>query len=276
MQNGPEFKSDSDSLQEKKSILGSSLASGGIAGAVEVLIDHPFWTLKTRYQDDRIPPKEKFTFNPSVLYRGWLPNMSSTIPVTAMQVGTVAAISTFRHDDHNPPTEMEKIAYNAVGGGFSATISGPTELIMTQQTPERGFFATMKHIYANEGLKGFGRGMAGTAIRDAKFTVGYGFAAPYMKERFSQLMSEGQASMAGGAVAGVAVGVLSQPWDTLKTAQQTGSPLPLWALAKEKLRKEGISGMYKGSVWRMSRVASAVMIMGEVNQRVSNYLKPKI
>lgn len=276
MQNGSEFKSDADSSQVNRDSFWSSFASGGIAGAIEVLLDHPLWTLKTRYQDDRIPKSEKFTINPRVLYRGWAPNMSSAIPITAMQVGTAAAIKAFRHNEDNPPSQMEIAAYNAAGGAFSAMISSPTELVISQQTSERGFFSTMKHIYQNHGFKCFGRGMAGTAIRDAKFTIGYGFAAPYLKEQFSQLMSEGQASMAGGAVAGVAVGVLSQPWDTLKTAQQTGSQLSLWKLAKEKVIQEGFSGMYKGSFWRMSRVASAVMIMGEVNQRVSKTLKPNL
>lgn len=275
MQNGPEFKSGSDSNQEKQSSFASSFLSGGVSGAIEVLLNHPFWTLKTRYQNDAIPKKDKFTINPRVLYRGWIPNMSSMIPITAMQVGTAAGIEAFRHDEDNPASEMEKIAYNAAGGAFSAIVSGPTELVMAQQTSERGFYSTMRHIYQSEGLKGFWRGMFGTAIRDAKFTIGYGFAAPYMKDRFSEIMSEGQASMAGGAVAGVTIGVLSQPWDTLKTAQQTGSELSLWNLAKEKVSKEGISGMYKGSFWRMSRVASAVMIMGEVNQRISNSLKTK-
>lgn len=273
MQNGPEFKSDADSSSKNQNSSWSSFISGGVSGAIEVLINHPFWTLKTRYQDDRIPKQEKFTANLRVLYRGWAPNMSSMIPITAMQVGTAAGIEAVCHDEDNPPSEMEKIAYNAAGGAFSAMVSGPTELIMSQQTAERGFFSTMKHIYESDGLKGFGRGMFGTAVRDAKFTIGYGFAAPYLKEKFSGMMSEGQASMAGGAIAGVTVGVLSQPWDTLKTAQQTGSELSLWKLAKEKLKKEGVAGMYRGSFWRMGRVASAVMIMGEVNQRANDYLK---
>lgn len=274
MQNGPEFKESEDSRQGDQGSVWSSFLSGGISGAIEVLINHPFWTLKTRYQDDCIPSKEKFTVNPRILYRGWAPNMSSAIPITAMQVGVAEGIKAFRHDEDNPPSQIEMLAYSAAGGTCSATISGPTELIMAQQTSERGFFSTMKHIYLNQGVKGFLRGMTGTAIRDAKFTTGYGFAAPYMKEQFSELMSERQASLAGGAVAGITVGVLSQPWDTLKTAQQTGSQLPLWKLAKEKVIQEGVSSMYKGSFWRMSRVASAVMIMGEVNQRVSNALKP--
>lgn len=273
MHNGPENKQSSK--QSTWDVLWQSTMSGGIAGAVEVLIDHPFWSLKTRYQNDSIPKHQKFTLDPRTLYRGFIPNVFSMVPITALQVTTAQGLKSLRHDSQNPPSEIQSLAYSATGGAVSSIVGGPTELAMAQQTQQRGFYKTLKHVYQTQGVRGLLRGLTGTAIRDAKFTVGYGFASPFAKEKLASYLSEPQAAVVGGVGSGVAVAALSQPWDTLKTAQQTGSNLPLLKLAKEKIKQEGIKGLYKGSFWRMSRVASAVMIMGEVNQRVNDYFKPK-
>ncbi|MBS0288095.1 MAG: hypothetical protein JSR17_12420 [Proteobacteria bacterium] len=274
MQSGPKKEQDTHSKPTTWSVLWHSIMGGGAAGAAEVVVDHPLWSLKTRYQNDSIPAKEKFTLNLKILYRGFLPNVFSMVPITALQVSTAQGIKAHRHnDEENPPSELQSLSYSAAGGAVSAVVSAPTELAMAQQTEKRGFFATVKHIYQNQGFKGLLRGFTGTAIRDAKFTVGYGYAAPALKEKLAEHMSEPQAGAIAGVGAGVTVAALSQPWDTLKTAQQTGSELPLWKLAAEKLKQQGIAGLYKGSFWRMSRVASAVTIMGEVNQRISSWLK---
>lgn len=250
---------------------------GGLAGAAEVAVDHPFWTLKTRYQNDNIPKNKKFTLDPRVLYRGFVPNILSMAPITALQVSVTQGIKSMFHSQDNPPSEMESLSYSAAGGGVSALVGGPTELLMARQTQERGFFGTLSHTIREKGWRGLLPGMGGTAARDAKFTVGYGYAAPRLKEKFKDYMPENAASVAGGVCAGVPIAALSQPWDTLKTAQQTaeGEVLPMWKIAKQKMKEEGIRAFYKGSGWRMGRVASAIMIMGEVNERVNHWLKPR-
>jgi len=251
---------------------------GGLAGATEVAADHPLWTLKTRYQNNQIPKDQKFTVNPQVLYRGFLPNIVSMAPITALQVSVAQGFRALFHPDPTkPPSNLEALSYSAAGGAVSALVGSPTELLMSQQTKDRGFFDTLQHIVRERGLRGLLPGMAGTAARDAKFTVGYGFASPFLKEQFENYMPENVATIAAGLGAGLPVAALSQPWDTLKTAQQTGSApvTPLWKLAKDTIAKEGIGALYKGSGWRMARVTSAVMIMGEVNERVGQLLKPK-
>jgi hypothetical protein len=258
--------------------LADATIGGGIAGAAEVAADHPAWVLKTRYQDDRIPKNQKFTLNPRVLYRGFFPNIFSMAPITALQVSVSQGIKSMFHSPDNPPSDMESLSYSATGGAVSSLVGGPTELLMARQTQERGFFGTLRHTILERGWRGLLPGMGGTAVRDAKFTAGYGYGAPRLKEEFKEYMPENAASVAGGIGAGVPVALLSQPWDTLKTAQQTaeGEVLPMWKIAKQKMKEEGIKGFYKGSGWRMGRVASAIMIMGEVNERVNNWLKPKV
>ncbi len=260
-----------------------AILGGAAAGAAEVAVDHPFWTLKTRYQNDQIPKAEKFTMDPRVLYRGFWPNILSMAPITALQVSVAAGLkSVFHRDNNHPPSELEALSYSAAGGAVSSIVGGPTEYTMAHQTAQRGFYSTLKDLIKMRGIRALFTGMPGTAVRDAKFTMGFGFGAPYLKEQATPYMPENAAAVVGGIGAGVPVAVLSQPWDSLKTAQQTAmSPegnhpvTPLWRLAKEKIQREGVAGLYKGSFWRMGRVTSAVMLMSEVNERVSSWLKPK-
>lgn len=267
-------------LQPKKSFSQAVLdasAAGGVAAAIEVILDHPFWSLKTRYQNDNIPKSQKFTVDPRILYRGFLPNIFSMMPITALQVGTAQGLKTALHpDEDNPPSDLNMLSYNAAGGAFSSIVSSPTELAMTRQTPQMGFSSTLKHIYQEYGCKGLTIGMFGTAMRDAKFTIGFGFGSPYLKNQLAPYMQENMAKITGGLGAGIICALASQPWDTLKSIQQTQTKAitPMLDLAKSAYQKEGAKVFYKGSAFRMARVASAVMIMGEVNEQVNHYLKP--
>lgn len=264
--------------QPKKSFSQTVLdasAAGGISAAIEVILDHPFWSLKTRYQNDNIPKNQKFTLDPRILYRGFLPNIVSMVPITALQVGTAQGLKTALHpNDENPPSDLNMLSYNAAGGAFSSIVSGPTELAMTRQTTQMGFINTLKHTYQEHGYKGLTTGMFGTAMRDAKFTVGFGFGAPYLTNQFAPYMQEYMAKITGGLSAGIICALASQPWDTLKSIQQTRvkTMTPMLDLAKSTYQKEGVKGFYKGSSFRMARVASAVMIMGEANERVQRSL----
>lgn len=277
------FVSDSDQIshgpQTKKSFsqtVTEASVAGGIAAAIEVILDHPFWSLKTRYQNNNIPQNQKFTVDPRILYRGFVPNILSMMPITALQVGTAQGLKTVLHpNEENPPSDLNMLGYNAIGGAFSSFISGPTELAMTRQTSQISFSSALTNIYREQGLKGLTVGMFGTAMRDSKFTVGFGFGAPYLKNQLTPYMPENAAKVSGGIAAGVICALASQPWDTLKTMQQAQTKVftPMLNLAKTTYQQQGVAGFYKGSAFRMGRVAAAVMIMGEANEQVSKYLK---
>ena len=44
-----------EAAAQKKSTLGQSMVIGSVVGAMEVLINHPLWTIKTRMQ--QTPPQ---------------------------------------------------------------------------------------------------------------------------------------------------------------------------------------------------------------------------
>ncbi|MFO1257841.1 MAG: MC/SLC25 family protein [Gammaproteobacteria bacterium] len=245
--------------------------SGGLGGALEVLVDHPLWTLKTRLQDPNIPRESKFTMNPRILYRGLGPNMASMMPITALQIGAAGGVkrAIANTNEDKEISELCTLFSSAMGGFVSATVSSPTELIMSRQTEHQGFYATMKDMIRREGARSLGKGFWGTANRDAIFTSAYLFGVPYIKNKLQPHLSEKGATLAGGVVAGTTGALLSQPFDALKTAQQVShTHTSMWRIAKEKVRQEGLRGLYKGGVPRTLRVISAVTLISSVDQKI--------
>lgn len=286
----PKHNPDADKASEYKPSFFKTMVnktiSGGFAGAVEVLVDHPWWTLKTRFQDSKIPKRQKLTFSPSVLYQGLRPNMLSMVPITALQVGSAEAIKAgmVLNSKDGTVTSTGALSANCMGGAFSALVGGPTELVMAHQTNNKGFVETAKSMVQQRGISCLKTGMGGTSVRDAIFTAGYLSGKPYLTQQFSPYMSDNKATVAGGVAAGAGAAILSQPFDALKTAQQTSlnsterkSITPMWRMAMDVIRKEGVTGLYKGSIPRTIRVMSAIPLIGIAQQEADKWLtrKPK-
>jgi hypothetical protein len=144
---------------------------------------------------------------------------------------------------------------------------------MSQQTATCGFAKTAQKVYQTNGLRGFGRGLAGTAVRDAAFSGGYLYGAKSLKDFYTQYMSPPKATLAGGVSAGLLAAAVSQPADTLKTMQQSSQSktvTPLWALAQKTYTEQGLKGFYGGSMPRSARVVSAVTLMSTVKEKLEN------
>lgn len=207
----------------------NAVVVGAVSGATEVMVNHPLWVLKTRYQDPRVLRADKLTANPRVLYRGLLPNMLSMMPITSLQVGVNYSLNQWLNN---------QLVNACTAGAVSASVSGPVEYLMSQQTATCGFAKTAQKVYQTNGLRGFGRGLAGTAVRDAAFSGGYLYGAKSLKDFYTQYMSPPKATLAGGVSAGLLAAAVSQPADTLKTMQQSSQSktvTPLWALAQKNL-----------------------------------------
>ncbi|HKY69618.1 MAG TPA: MC/SLC25 family protein [Gammaproteobacteria bacterium] len=263
-------------------VLVPSTISGGLAGATEVLVDHPFWTLKTRHQNEAIPRGSKFTLNPRTLYRGIGPNMLSMIPISALQVTAAAVIKRFFPENKHSGSTSPSIDLfsSCMGGALSATVSGPTELIMSHQQKGRGFITTGYHMFKTGGVRSLTTGLSGTAGRDGIFAGGYLFLAPFLKKKLKPFTSDPVATVASGVCAGVSAAIASHPLDTLKTIQQTSQGVRnannvenMWQIGKRIVRQEGVKALYKGGIWRGARVISAVTLMSTVNEKVQGWLK---
>jgi solute carrier family 25 citrate transporter 1 len=135
--------------QRPKPTILQSIVTGSVAGATEVLADHPLWSMKTRMQLG-LP----FTLNPHLLYRGILPNVASMIPITALQVGLNRLFQTLFYKNTTDLSNSQRMTSAFVAGVGSALISCPTEMVMTYQGKNGDkFFASGAHLVARGGWR---------------------------------------------------------------------------------------------------------------------------
>lgn len=248
----------------------NALFVGSVAGAIEVLIDHPLWTAKTRVQTG-----QAFTINPKNLYRGILPNASSMIPITAIQVALNQLFQSFFQYKNFELTEPWKLVGGFLAGAGSAFVSGPTEMLMTYQGQHKTSFSSAAKFLAREkGWRvGFFTGLLPTMMRDGGFTVAYLTLPPLLRDRMAPCVSDPRwALLLSATAAGIVGTIVTHPFDSIKTAQQasTGKESLKFSDATHDLYKDG--RFFKGVVWRGTRVVFAVNILSAATTELSTRL----
>ena len=254
--------------KKSKATVVQSILIGSVAGATEVLVDHPLWSIKTRLQRG-----EKFTCNPSVLYRGILPNAASMVPITAMQVGLNRLAQRLLFQESTTLTDLQRISCAFVAGLGSSFVSCPTEMVMTHQGKSGGsFYGVGRYLLKEGGWPCIYRGLGTTGIREGMFTTFFLAGTPIIKAKVKPYCKDDNlASVIAGMGAGVGATLASQAFDTLKTVQQdapVSQPLDLFQATKKVHSTGGFYGFFKGGIPRGARVVSAVTIMGFVNEKM--------
>lgn len=236
-----------------------SMLIGSIAGAVEVAVDHPFWSIKTLLQKG-----EKMTLDPRIIYRGLLPNMLSMVPITAVQFGANAGMKAYID---NP------VANAFMAGVSAASIACPIEMGMTRQNATgTSFVNACKQIIAEGGMQRMYTGMAATAFRDGVYTTAVFVGKSMMKPYTAQVISnEKVADIAAAMSAGISAGLVTHPVDTVKTRQQAANKkMSFTEVARQVYQEKGILGFFKGSLPRSIRIGSAVVIFNKVTEEVGS------
>lgn len=257
------------SPQKTKTTILQSIVIGSVSGATEVLVDHPLWSIKTRLQQG-----EPFTLNPRLLYRGIIPNATSMIPITAMQVGLNQMIMNVFFKNSSELTVTQKVSCAFFAGMGSAFASCPTEMIMTHQGIRGGsFYSAGTYLMKQGGIANLYSGLFSTMMREGMFTAFYLAVTPIMKAQIlNYCPNDYLASLAAGMSAGLGATVMSQSVDTIKTKQQT-DPISFVGAVQKIYSSQGIYGFFKGFVPRGTRVMSAVTIMGYVGEQMQSVLQ---
>lgn len=253
---------------KNKATVLDSILSGSVAGATEVVVNHPLWTVKTRIQRG-----ESLTFNPQILYRGILPNAASMVPITAMQVGLNRLVQTIFFNNSSEMSNYQKIASGFIAGVGSSFASCPTEMVMTHQGKKGGnFIASKNYLVLQGGYKCLFSGLPATMIREGLFTSFFLAGTPIVKTKLKPYCSNDYlASLLAGMGAGLCATAATQGVDTIKTIQQSAAPqnpVGFVEAAKKLYSSHGINGFFKGAVPRGTRVVSAITIMSWVNEKM--------
>eukprot|EP00967_Tisochrysis_lutea_P059206 scaffold75491_cov36-Tisochrysis_lutea.AAC.3 len=164
-----------------------------------------------------------FTLRPSVLFRGCGVNLIKESSEMALQF---AAAGRMKSGGTEASVSASREMAGAIGGGaFGALLVTPLECIMIrQQLHGTSLFATPARIARDFGVltSGLYRGLGVAAGRDAIYVGGMLGLTPVVRRLLinEQGMHPTTAGLFASALGGIAGGVLSHPWDVIKTCMQ--------------------------------------------------------
>lgn len=247
-------------MPTKNSTMSEQATAGSAAAIAEVVVNHPFWTMKTRMQTG-----EPFTMKPNVLYRGFKLNVASMIPITVVQMWAYSVFQSQEFAAIQNPWSMAACAFSA--GAIPAVFACPVEMVMTHMKKDDKFSTIARMLMKQGGIQRLYAGFMMTAMRDGVFTIGYMVAPDFIKPKLQPYCeTDESAAFWSKVVAGVGAAVVSQPFDTVKTAQQSGKQT--W--------KDAMKNPYKGGFFRGVRVVSAVYIMSKVKDNMDMFFQHRV
>ncbi|RHW67128.1 mitochondrial carrier protein [Trypanosoma brucei equiperdum] len=245
-----------------------SFLSGWAGGISNLLVGHPFDTVKTLMQGNKGEYKNSLHCakrivmegGPFALYKGVIAPMTGTGVVMALYFvaydATETLIRKLKGVDSLTPLSMGEIMLcGGSTGVLGSLVLGPAELLKVRQqtalsSGARGSLRdVILNIYRKEGPLGFTRGIGATMLRDVPGSMAWFGAYEYTKLLLCKNPKDpsvGEALFAGG-MGGIAVWSFSLPLDCIKTRVQASSvPLTPVVAFRAILSEHGIKGFYRG------------------------------
>jgi solute carrier family 25 (mitochondrial citrate transporter), member 1 len=150
--------------------------------------------------------------------------------------------------------------------------------MLHQQLHRTALAPTARRVLGANSLRGLGL----TSCRETCFVTGYLVLSPLAGSTLrAQLQARGRdcsdvvTRTAGSIVAGIVAGVVSQPFDTVKTVVQSKIPADNASAVhtvRSMIAKDGVGALFRGLIPRGLRIVGAVVIMQEVNVRLGAVL----
>ncbi|TIA92360.1 hypothetical protein E3P99_00654 [Wallemia hederae] len=176
-----------DNVADQTDISGMSrFIAGGIGGITSQFVIYPVETVKTRMMSSA-SNRAKATIlhtakdiylkaGPTAFYRGLPAGLFGVFPYSAIDMSTFEALklASMRYHEGEDPSNIELLACGSVSGSIGATSVYPLNLLRTRLqasgTPAHpqsytGFFDVLNKTYANEGVRGFYRGLIPTLAK---------------------------------------------------------------------------------------------------------------
>lgn len=216
------------------------------------------------------------------LWSGLPPTLIMAVPATVVYFTTYEQLKqALGHRYDNPSNDWWKpMAAGSSARVFAATVISPLELIRTKMQSEqltyKQIHKAVKTTVQQDGALSLWRGLSPTLLRDVPFSAIYWLGYELMK---SKVMRERQSteltfseSFVAGACAGTLAGVLTLPFDVIKThrqielgqvvfAKEKKEVTATWKLIQNLYRQQGISALFSGLAPRTIKVAPACAIM---------------
>jgi solute carrier family 25 citrate transporter 1 len=260
--------------------------AGGITGGIEICITYPTEYVKTQLQLDEkvgkfkgIADCAKQTVNERGvrgLYRGLPILLLGSIPKSAVRFGAFEKFKLLLVDDKGNLTPVNRMLAG-LGAGVSEAILAVTPMetlkvkfINDQRSANpkyRGLFHGVKHIIAEQGLRGTYQGLTATIMKQGSNQAIRFFVMESLKEWYrggdpNQKVPKLIVGLFGG-FAGACSVFGNTPLDVVKTRMQgleASRYKSTLDCARQIMANEGPRAFYKGTIPRMSRVCLDVAI----------------
>ena len=252
------------------SILQSYLIGTVVAVADSAL--YPFTFFKSRLHTGTPIP-----FNPRIWYRGVGMHFASYFPAMQLLFVTENCVSEQLKRSITLSDSQAQTAGFIMGGGMMALSTCPLELVMVRQSIDKEPLSVRQVVrngWQSHGARGFYRGLMPTVCREVPFCGMVGMA-PYTKHCFPQSFNERNpqlSSVCADALGGALIGSLTNPFDLVKTRMQTdAAPMSFREGMRAVYRERGLRGLFKGGSARSAGISGAIVVMGEVHRRLTDY-----
>jgi len=248
---------------------------GALAGVADITCIQWAYYMKNARQQG-LP----LTLNPFVLYRGYTANCLNIAAGTCFQFVANGAIEgALMKDGPRKLSAGEAIGSGFVAGFASGIVASPFELIMTQQQLNG---LSIGHNTLNLVRRGdILRGLVSTCFREGIFASAYLGMAPVIRTKLGEAMpgTSEEALRVVAAVGGAAVcGILSHPFDTVKTCMQGDVERVKFGTLKDTFQRlhatGGIPCMYRGIEFRFLRQVWQVWVLDLLREKLADALFP--
>lgn len=264
--------------------------AGSMSGTCSTILFQPLDVVKTRLQlcpSPTSPPTMTAEIRLVIhtegmpgLWRGLRASLCRTVPGVGLYF---ASMHWMRNSVcEGKPSTLQSM----VIGGTARTVAGsvmiPFTVVKTRM--ESGTFhyrsvtAALGDILRTEGVRGLGRGLGPTLVRDVPFSGLYLAFYDVLKSKTPAWLSSSSpesAHMLAGLGAGLLASIVTQPADVVKTRMQTGSMSGLGSTVTALYREAGLPAFAAGLAPRMLRRTVMAALAWTVYEKINTSLSLK-
>eukprot|EP00927_Polykrikos_kofoidii_P029499 TRINITY_DN25509_c0_g1_i1.p1 TRINITY_DN25509_c0_g1~~TRINITY_DN25509_c0_g1_i1.p1 ORF type:complete len:296 (+),score=32.66 TRINITY_DN25509_c0_g1_i1:57-890(+) len=259
---------------------GENAVLGTVAASVECVVLQPTLYLKNAAQQG-LP----LTADPRLLYRGLGAALCSEMGQMGVQFGCTSFMNRLiMGKDHGtrPMTVPEELGASLLGGSLAALYTSPCELVMIQQQRFGGtLLGTPAQVFRQHGFSnGIMRGVFANMGRDGIYVCGMLGVTPILQAKIVSVYPEMHLSVAGAwasSFSGVIAGVLSCPFDVVKTCMQGDLSREKYGgfmSTASKVASGGVRSLFAGVLWRAINITGTIGITNECCNRMGPYMFP--
>ncbi|KAI6356168.1 hypothetical protein MCOR25_007936 [Pyricularia grisea] len=288
----PSVANSKTSQSQKKQISPIvSLASGGIAGAVEAATTYPFEFAKTRAQLQPSGSRNPFAVLSQVArqdgFRSIYTGCSTLILGTTAKAGvrflSFDSIKNVLKDEQGNLSPARGILAGMVAGAVESVVAvTPTERVKTALIDDaksgkmqyKGGFHALTVMIRQQGISEVYRGLLSTTMKQSATSAvrmgSYNIIKEQIKKR--DLPQNSAVTFGSGAIAGTITVYATQPFDTVKTRSQSARGAGTMEAFRSVISTSGVKGLWSGSTMRLGRLVLSGGIVFTVYEKVSGIL----